>query len=445
MPTYFTIGDAVSALAFLLAVQLLLKPIYVFRLRAYGLKIAYLSAAVFIGALCSLIATLLPNLPFLPKGFWIYPVVWELIGGILIGVAYAVTAFISLKPARVYSFNLIPYCRAGGLLLSEANNDDRVSFANDLLQSKNIDCLIQHASAWERAERHATMVEFERLESIGKPASFSGSPPISAFYLFAHRRELELASFAITFTRLISDPEFCSVLVRKCPWLTASAVSELGDRKYHSNTFTPFVQAIACQAILHDESMMAKESSYTGFSEAPLLSSSLFENWQLLRQYDPIRGLQFNVPANPTQGFIRRLNSASEMVLKTAIANGDYWPQGYAQSLAIAYESVANRWALDRSRKQTTDYHIEFHIGVERLGTIVAEGLSKLDSRRTKLLFVTDPKKYRSDLVNSVATIIYESFACISKGFKALTMMHGIMPSTSFLTCIHFTTANLRV
>jgi hypothetical protein len=38
-PTYFTIGDAVAALGFTLAILQLIKPIYLFRLRALGLKL----------------------------------------------------------------------------------------------------------------------------------------------------------------------------------------------------------------------------------------------------------------------------------------------------------------------------------------------------------------------------------------------------------------------
>ena len=51
-PTYFTVGNAIAALGFTLAIQQLFKPIYRFRLRAYGLRILYLVWAVFLGAFC---------------------------------------------------------------------------------------------------------------------------------------------------------------------------------------------------------------------------------------------------------------------------------------------------------------------------------------------------------------------------------------------------------
>ena len=66
-PTYFTVGDAIAALGFMLAIQQLFKPIYQFRLRAYGLRILYLAWAVFLGALGSVVAMLLPNMSALAQ------------------------------------------------------------------------------------------------------------------------------------------------------------------------------------------------------------------------------------------------------------------------------------------------------------------------------------------------------------------------------------------
>jgi hypothetical protein len=80
---------------------------------------------------------------------------------------------------------------------------------------------------------HSARVESDRLRAAGAPLKISGRPPISPFYLFAHRRELDDASAAGTFLRIMSDPEFCSVLVRKCPWLTASALNMLAAKSLH--------------------------------------------------------------------------------------------------------------------------------------------------------------------------------------------------------------------
>jgi hypothetical protein len=61
--TLFTVGDAIAALGFTLAIQQFLKPIYLFRLKTYGLKFGYLFSAIFFGFFCSLVAAFLPNIP----------------------------------------------------------------------------------------------------------------------------------------------------------------------------------------------------------------------------------------------------------------------------------------------------------------------------------------------------------------------------------------------
>jgi hypothetical protein len=260
-PTYFTVGDAIAALGFTLAIQQLFRPIYRFRLQAYGLRILYLAWAVFLGALCSVVALLLPNLPLSHTGFLEYPLTWELLGGLLIGGAYAIVAFISLSPARLHAFNLIPFVRAAARLLSAANDDDRANLADDLLRGRNVERLICYASAWQVADWHGAHVEFERLRAAGLPLQIAGSPPISPFYLFAHRRELNAASAAGSFLHIMADPEFCSVLVRKCPWLTASTLNMLAEKNLHVDQAKPFVQEIARQGISNGESMLANPTS----------------------------------------------------------------------------------------------------------------------------------------------------------------------------------------
>ena len=192
-----------------------------------------------------------------------------MLGGVLIFAAYAATAYISLRPTRIHKYNLSLFCNAGASLLSAATEEDRVNFAEDLLQSDNLERLVKYASAWERADGHASYMEFERLRLAGQPLSFSGSAPISAFYLFTHRKELELADWASSFLRILCDHEFCATLVKKSSWLTARALNQLKERNIHTPAIQEFVQAIACQAILDEESMMAKEHGYAGFANAP--------------------------------------------------------------------------------------------------------------------------------------------------------------------------------
>jgi hypothetical protein len=414
---YFTVGDAIAALGFTLAIQQLFKPIYLFRLRAYGLRILYLSLAVFLGAVCSIIAMILPNLPISHEGLLEHPVFWELAGGILIGGAYGIAALVSLKPVRLNTFNLYPFIRAAATLLSAASDDDRVAFAHELLASGNIERLARYALAWKAAELHGSQVEFERLRAAGAPLMIRGRPPVSAFYRFAHRRELAAASAATTLLQIMADPDFCSVLVRKCSWLTAATLDKLAQQDIHVDQAESFVREIANQAILNEDSMMAKEVGYTGFGTLPLLSQSLFANWFMLHHYDPLSRLNFKTPKVPSAGFVARLNSASKMMLETAIKGGSYWGERYIYSVEGVYENLSRQWSYTRPRSLPVEYAVTLHMGIAELYNMLRSALNDLKWEMKKPLFVTDPEVFRNDIIDAVARITYESLTGIANAF----------------------------
>lgn len=235
--------------------------------------------------------------------------VWELIGAFLIASAYGAAALIIFRPARIYSFNLISFIGAGATLLTEADDTDRTRFAEDLLiHPHNMIRLIRYANALENAEHHASAVEFERLQEIGAPLVIHGRAPISAFYLFAHREQLADASDAATFLRVLCDPHFCLVLVRRCPWLTASFLQRLSDKRLHTRELESLVQEIAHQAIMDEGSIIAKETGYEGFGVIPMLSSSLFGTRFMLNYYRPMQKMYYSVRAEITEGYVSRLN-----------------------------------------------------------------------------------------------------------------------------------------
>ena len=421
-PVYFSIGNAIAALALTLAVQQFLTPIYRFRLRAYGLKISYLILPVFFGFVCALVATLLPNLPLPRKSFFEYPVVWEVFGSLLIALSYGAAAFIIFRPARIYRFNLYWFVGAGAALLTEADDTDRVRFAEDLLRyHRNVARLIEYASAWNRAEQHGSVVEFERLRETGGPAMIQGPPPISAFYLFAHRRELAAASDAGTFLRILSDPHFCSVLVRRCPWLTSAFLQFISAQRLYAQQMELFVQEIAAQSITQDESIIAKELGYEGFGATPYLSNSLFGDWFLLMQYNPLQKMHFGIGAEATEGYVSRLSGICRMIVQTAIKNQDFYPQGYMGGVHAAYENLFRNLSYRRYKDVSGGLLASLHVGISHIYKDLEKGISKLPIERlTGLYAVKERPQYWHNLVATIATIVYESLESIANSFDGI-------------------------
>ncbi len=322
---------------------------------------------VFVGFICTLIATLLPNLPAPDHGPLAFPIVWEILGAVFIGAGYAVASIIALGHPTLYTFNLIPFVQSASALLARATDEDRIRLAEDVLSRRNLSKLFKFAGAWEKARHHEAMIEFDRLRSQNKALSISGNPPPSAFYRFAHRKELERASFAGTFLRILSDQDMCSALVRRAPWMVSGMLQDIAEHGLYAHPAKPFIQELAYQAIFQDESMMSKEISYSGFNAVPLMSNSLFANWFVVRQFDPLDRIDFKMPEPLTEAFVRRLNSACKMVLEAAIQNKDFWPDGYIYAIQRHYESICRQWSHARYKREKTDFAFLIHSGVRDL------------------------------------------------------------------------------
>jgi hypothetical protein len=419
-PVYFSVGNAIAALALTLAVQQFLTPIYRFRLRAYGLKIGHLIFPVFVGFLCAVIAALLPSLPLRHQSLLEYPVVWELIGAFSIAFSYGVATLIISCPARIYSFNFISFISAAATLLTEADDTDRTRLAEDLLvHPHNMTRLIKCAHRLVEAHDHAAIIAFDRLRDTGAALVIHGRPPISAFYQFAHRKELREASHAATFLRVLCDPHFCSVLVRRCPWLTASFIQNLSKKLLHTDELEPFIQEISRQAIVDDGSIISKESGYEGFGVIPILSESLFGNWFILRHYQPMQKMDYPAGREVDEGYIARLNLASKTIVQTAIREQDWYPQRYMAGVHAAYKSVLRHLRYKRYEDVSVGLSGSLHLGIAELYKEVREAFDKMPTEKVIPLYATrEQSGHWVNLVAEVAAIVYESLESMANSFK---------------------------
>jgi hypothetical protein len=185
---YFSIGEVVGALAFTLAVQQLLKPIYRFRLSVRYLSLTHLYICVFAGVGAVAIAALVPNFPILHSRPWGYAIVWEIAAAVLFVAAYGAVALAIVRPVRVRERRIPDFARGAATMLSAASEIDHVDLLEDLRRS---------------------------LPALIKSAEFGeGLRSASAFFDFIYRAKIERSSYAHTLLRIIADPLFCGTLVK---------------------------------------------------------------------------------------------------------------------------------------------------------------------------------------------------------------------------------------
>jgi hypothetical protein len=415
---YFSLGDALAACGLIIAIQQILRPILLFRLQAKKIKISYLYVIIFIGALASIIASSLPNIPFVSRGFLAYPVVWEIIGSVFIISAFLITSILILRPAKITKNTALPFIRSAVHLLSKANERDQIDFAIDL--QNNIEALINFTKEFERAEWASTQIIFDKLKEKNLPLQITGRVPISAFYSFTHRKELELASYAGTLLQVLSDPDFCATLVKRCPWSLAQILRTLSEKKLHSPSFTPFVHEITRQALILDDGMVSKEMTYKGFSAIPLLSQMLFSDPYILETYNPLANHDLDSETALTEGYLRRLCKAAEMMVDVALEQGNFEYTYYIMSLSKAYERVFDsiRGGIKNEIELSPGAHAQLTLGLSQIFERVSKALEDMNSKSRIYCFNCYPKNFRSEFTYNISSIFNKCLEGIANKFE---------------------------
>lgn len=374
---YFSLGEAIGALAFTLAVQQLLRPIYQFRLNARYLPLTYLYLYIFAGFVATLIAAILPGIPALHGGPWGYANVWEIAAAALFFVAYGAVALAIVMPVTVGRTRILDFARGVAGLLSAAHETDHVDLVPDLLRSL------------PRLIETAAFVESRR--------------ETSAFHDFIYRHEIERASYARSLLLIIADPPFCETLVKRAPWRVAEMLGDISEKRLYARSAEQFVRELAQQAILRDDGMMAREVGYHGFGSAPLLSESLFSDPFIIEHYNPF-GSFFGLSGDlVTPEVIERFNSAAERCYGTLIREHQFWRSQAAYSIRSVYRSVfGGAYSIRKDPAAGHRLPVQMHSAVEVAIEFANRLLAEVDADEYQELFVIDPKAYRSDVLETL-------------------------------------------
>jgi hypothetical protein len=311
--SYFSLGDAVAAIAVTLALQNFMKPIYRLRLAARYLSLKRLYILIFAGVGMTMVAAIVPNLPFLGDGSLRYPIVWELCATVSFVVAYGAVALTIVRPLKVRLRRVEPFARAVATLLAQASESDHIDVLPDVQASLPV--LVKSALFLE--SRHT---EF------------------SAFDEFTYREKIRQSSYAQSILRILSDPFFCQSLIRRAPWNVAKMISVLSNENLHCQAAEQFVQELARQAIVLDDGIMSREVSFKGFATAPELSDAMFSDDFIVRSYDPLNMTFWE--GEITAAVIRRFNAAAKRCFLSMIKTDHVEFYRVAYSIKRFYESA---------------------------------------------------------------------------------------------------------
>ena len=99
--SYFTLGDAVAAVAVTTGIEQFMKPIFVLRLRSQFMSLRRIYALIFFGVACVIVAAIVPSLSALHGLPFGYAIDWEILATIAFVIAYGSIASAIVWPVRV--------------------------------------------------------------------------------------------------------------------------------------------------------------------------------------------------------------------------------------------------------------------------------------------------------------------------------------------------------
>ena len=288
------------------------------------------------------------------------------------------------------------FARQAARLLSSASEQDHVDFASDLERS---------------------------LPTLIEAASFlDGLRDTSAFFDFIHRKQLECASYAFSFLRIVADPTFCETLVKRLPWQVVFMLRKISEDNLYSDGVSQLIRELAHQAILRDDGMMAREIGYHGFGTAPLLSDALFSDEFILERYNPFNSFFVVGSEGVTPALLRRFNSAAERCYTTLIEGGIIHHSQATFSIQSFYRTVFMKGGeLQNADRRHFELPLEMHYSVELAMKMADKLLASPDADQYQALYVSNPTMHRSDVLETLVEIVYEALAAVSNQFTGVT------------------------
>lgn len=387
---YFTLGDAIAALVFTIAVPQFLQPLYRLRLNVRLLTVEFVYAVVFIAVVCVVWASILPNLPIKDRGFFTYPFVYELLATALFVTAYAAIVIGSVLPIKITTRNVERFTK---------------KFVNYVANNPKV----EYASLTDDVARNFVSI----AKIAGDAEEFRDMSP---FREFSDRKRLMAKQYAMHLMDILADEQVVSTFVEHRPFACLKILRQISEEQLSSRHVRFFVQRISTIAIQSPNSLMARESGYVGFSRLSLFSSALFENPFILENCSPFEFMRIDSSAT---GALERFCSAVDLAWKTSLDEGIIYSR-HLYAIKHAIEGVHRD--IRRREIEEKKYIDGSYALVSLMNTIVRETRVHVEeSGYNPHLFLRNLGSLPEDYVSVAAGIITDLVQIVANDFSGVS------------------------
>jgi len=349
-PTFvFTIGQLASVLSILIVISQFSKPIQKFRVDCHPFRGKIWVPSIILTGACVLISNVLPIIPGEALPILGYPIIWEVLAGVIFGASIFNHIIVLTKPVKFTLGKAEIYLKASEALIRKGEQSDLNEYANEL--SENL------------TAAHNSIKGIDFFFSPDKPAK----EELATYHLFA----------------LWSDSALCKCIAEKHVNLTAELVRCANDGLSHRIGGRMFEQILS-HSIRDPNSLFNRNSSASSHRFFQQTIDSLFSDPDFLRgDYDPIN-------AFPIDRF-----DYNEKLVKY-----------YTKCLLAAFQANFKSPNSDRNVMSPLNAGLEMINGIFQ-EEIFSENALKPKDRRIRTSFYIS--NFYSDLIDSLAEIQYDA------------------------------------
>lgn len=309
---YFSIGEAIAAIAIFIAFTQLLRPMITFRLSNSPFKLQTAYKLFFVAIFSVFAAAIVPFIPGNPLPLLGYPVFWEILAGFLFVIGALGFIWTINRYAKLNNSNYKQYLRGCTLLIGKGKEDDLSELADEIYES-----IPEVLMACKKFDRDAKI--FAKRE--GKEYELS-----------------EYTNYTLTLLDVWSDEKFCRILVCTAPKTIIYFFQKIEEYKIYSSGGNAFVNQIIRQAFLNKSSILHREEDFYGLGHFKTFTKAVFGNYELIESfYRPLQAWDYwrddNLEPWKVKKYVQCLNIAIKSYFSSRIR--DF---GYPAALFSAYD-----------------------------------------------------------------------------------------------------------
>jgi hypothetical protein len=310
---YFSIGEAIGALAFLLAFTQFVTPGLKFRLRVHRWS-AYVALALFVVAVVYVgIAALIPALLGYVVAVIGFPIFWETLGGLCVISGASVLGY-------TYYFSRAAF--------SDANCKRFFYACHHLIMSGS------------EAALRALAEELPYSAKAIVSAAANGAPPHRAP---GAKEEPQLPQspydYANALLAVLSDKRFCRVLVDSAPWTALEFLRTIASTRGLTRPGSSLVEQLIQQSFLSDNSMLHREEDFVGLGHFKSFTREVFGNYEFVAgTYRPLQAWRQWDDQFITNEGIEKYVRALKTALEAYYAYGDF--QQYPSAIYVGFDHL---------------------------------------------------------------------------------------------------------